>query len=97
MTQESQKILDEDDTVILNSQKLENQAGKYWHVFYTRNTNNFFKDRHYLLKELTEMKEKWDTDESVLLLDAGCGVGNAMFPLWHLLPNLKVDAFDFAK
>ena len=58
---------------------------------------NFFKDRHYLLKELEEMKKLWETSDSVLLLDAGWGVGNAMFPLCHLLPRLKVDAFDFAK
>lgn len=38
-----------------------------------------------------------ETNDSALLLDAGWGVGNAMFPLWKELPNLKVDAFDFAR
>ena len=50
-----------------------------------------------MLKEFTELKVKSESQESVLLLDAGCGVGNALFPLSKQLPNLKVDAFDFAK
>lgn len=39
----------------------------------------------------------WENNGSALLLDAGWGVGNAMFPLSKLLPNLKTNAFDFAK
>ena len=33
----------------------------------------------------------------IVLLDIGCGVGNAMFPLLKDLPNLRVNALDFSK
>jgi len=50
-----------------------------------------------LLKEFAEMEEFAKENEEVWLLDCGCGVGNAMFPLSESLPNLKVNAFDFAQ
>jgi ubiquinone/menaquinone biosynthesis C-methylase UbiE len=31
-----------------------------------------------------------------VLLDCGCGVGNAFFPLFEHIPNLTVNAFDFS-
>lgn len=34
-----------------SKQKLVENAGNFWHQFYQRNSNHFFKDRHYLMKE----------------------------------------------
>ncbi|CAI2375913.1 unnamed protein product [Moneuplotes crassus] len=96
MTQKCQDVIDEDENYHPEAGKLKKHAGMNWHIFYSNNKTNFFKNRHYLIKEFTEMKEKCDDQEIVRLLDAGCGVGNALFPLCKDLPNLHVDAFDFA-
>ena len=88
---------DEGEVTEFKKEKLEKEAAKHWNVFYKRNQSNFFKDRHYLLKEFAEMEEFAKENEEVQLLDCGCGVGNALFPLSESLPNLKVNAFDFAQ
>lgn len=77
--------------------KLEKDAAKHWDIFYKQNKTNFFKDRHYLLKELPELEQHATENEVTRLLDAGCGVGNALFPLSESLPTLETDAFDFSK
>jgi methyltransferase-like protein 6 len=40
------------------------QQGKNWEKFYKFNKTNFFKDRHYILREFLELKN----DESVSIL-----------------------------
>jgi 2-polyprenyl-3-methyl-5-hydroxy-6-metoxy-1,4-benzoquinol methylase len=90
--------------------KYENKAGAYWHDFYLRNTDKFYKDRHYLHVVFPELINDWRTgsygytndkiDYSALplnLLEVGCGVGNAVLPLLTLNPLLKITAIDFAK
>lgn len=37
-------------------QRYEDEAARYWDQFYTRNADRFFKDRHYLGKEWSELK-----------------------------------------
>jgi methyltransferase-like protein 6 len=55
--------------------KYRNEAGKSWNIFYKRNTNKFFKDRHWVLREFPEIL----TME--VLFEVGCGVGNFILPL----------------
>ena len=38
------------------AQRYEDEAARYWDKFYTRNADRFFKDRHYLGKEWSELK-----------------------------------------
>ncbi len=68
--------------------RLEIDVRRNWDIFYKQNTTNFYKDRHYLAREFTELstklqaiKENAQTDEIIVLLDLGCGVGNAFWPL----------------
>jgi len=79
----------------------ETKAGSYWHKFYKRNTDKFYKDRHYLHIVFPELLQGVDdtslSPTPVHLLEVGCGVGNAVLPLIELNPNLHVIAMDFAK
>ena len=100
------------------AQRYEDEAARYWDKFYSRNADRFFKDRHYLGKEWSELKPQDDAgdddddgaaeeraemsslcagDSELVLLDAGCGVGNTMLPLMRANPRLRVYAFDFAE
>ena len=71
------------------------KAHRYWHEFYKRNQDHFYKDRHYLHKIFPALAY---THESAMvnLLEIGCGVGNAVVPLMELNPTLNVVAVDFA-
>jgi 2-polyprenyl-3-methyl-5-hydroxy-6-metoxy-1,4-benzoquinol methylase len=89
--------------------KYENKAGAYWHDFYLRNTDKFYKDRHYLHVVFPELVNNWRSGSygytdafdystwPLNLLEVGCGVGNAVLPLLSLNPLLHITAIDFAK
>ncbi|KAJ0405791.1 hypothetical protein P43SY_003641 [Pythium insidiosum] len=76
--------------------KYEKEAAKSWDKFYKKNSTNFYKDRHYLHIVFPDL-DKNDTDPSKkVLLEVGCGVGNAALPLLEVNPSLHVVAIDFA-
>ena len=79
--------------------RLEIDARRNWDIFYKQNTTNFYKDRHYLAREFVELshhleliKETNRSEEKVVLLDLGCGVGNAFWPLVETfgMPPLRI-------
>jgi hypothetical protein len=75
------------------------EAGRYWHQFYKRNKDNFYKDRHYLhvvFPELLNGPAADSTDGCYHLLEVGCGVGNAVLPLLDVNPHIRIHAIDFA-
>uniref|UniRef100_A0A8C7ZJJ2 tRNA N(3)-cytidine methyltransferase n=1 Tax=Oryzias sinensis TaxID=183150 RepID=A0A8C7ZJJ2_9TELE len=77
--------------------KLEKEAQKNWDLFYKRNTTNFFKDRHWTTREFEELKECRELEsQKLVLLEAGCGVGNCLFPLLEDDLNIFVYACDFS-
>jgi len=63
--------------------RLEIDAQRNWDNFYKNNTTNFYKDRHYLTREFSELSDALThlKTEFITLLDLGCGVGNAFWPL----------------
>lgn len=77
----------------------ETKAGSFWHKFYKRNADHFYKDRHYLHVVFPELLTGAESvvPKSTYLLEVGCGVGNAVIPLIDLNPNLHVVAMDFAQ
>jgi methyltransferase-like protein 6 len=60
--------------------------GHVWDAFYRQHQTNFFKDRKYLSKsafpqELASSEQQEDDDGGVVLVEIGCGVGNALWPI----------------
>lgn len=98
----SQEELDKlkDDRVFVSEfkqQKLEKEAQKNWDLFYKRNTTNFFKDRHWTTREFEELKACREFEsQKLVLLEAGCGVGNCIFPLLEEDLSIFVYACDFS-
>ncbi|KAF8358585.1 hypothetical protein PRIPAC_93580 [Pristionchus pacificus] len=76
--------------------RLEKEARKNWDKFYHRNKNNFFKDRNWSHTDLKEACSHVDFEKPLTYLEAGCGVGNMLFPLAEVYPNWKWQAFDFS-
>jgi hypothetical protein len=72
------------------------KAGTFWHEFYRRNTDKFYKDRHYLHVVFPELLDS-GTDGKLSLLEVGSGVGNAVLPLLELNKNIFITCIDFAK
>ena len=78
--------------------RLEIEAQKNWDIFYKHNTTKFYKDRHYLLREFQELGSALEEGNQCTLLDLGCGVGNAFWPMVKKYPQtLKVQCCDFSK
>ncbi|XP_074999416.1 tRNA N(3)-cytidine methyltransferase METTL6 isoform X2 [Calonectris borealis] len=77
--------------------KLEKEAQKNWDLFYKRNSTNFFKDRHWTTREFQELKACREfADQKLTILEAGCGVGNCLFPLFEEDLNIFAYACDFS-
>lgn len=60
--------------------QLEKNAKKHWDLFYKRNEDRFFKDRHWTTREFEELLGLGD-DNKKILFEVGCGVGNLIYPL----------------
>lgn len=79
-------------------QKLEKDAKKNWDLFYKRNLDKFFKDRHWTIREFEELLgiDLMQDGERRNLLEAGCGVGNFLWPLIKSGLPFNYYACDFS-
>eukprot|EP01054_Gregarina_sp_Poly1_P007689 Gregarina_sp_Poly_1__7688@NODE_432_length_8476_cov_39_955524_g352_i0_p5_GENE_NODE_432_length_8476_cov_39_955524_g352_i0NODE_432_length_8476_cov_39_955524_g352_i0_p5_ORF_typecomplete_len308_score40_18Methyltransf_23/PF13489_6/1e16Methyltransf_31/PF13847_6/9_1e10Methyltransf_12/PF08242_12/1_1e09Methyltransf_25/PF13649_6/2_5e07MTS/PF05175_14/3_9e05MTS/PF05175_14/5_1e03Methyltransf_11/PF08241_12/0_00014Ubie_methyltran/PF01209_18/0_00025Methyltransf_2/PF00891_18/0_00017Methyltransf_20/PF12147_8/0_000 len=90
----------------INKYKQEQQ--KNWNLFYKRNASKFFKDRSWLDREFGQsptdigeddasglaLNSLDNTGDSWILIDFGCGTGNALFPILSSHPKCRACAFD---
>ena len=82
--------------------EFEQKAGSYWDRFYETHRRDFFKDRHWLFTEFSELlggkREEPPSEEGLRILEVGCGVGNTVFPIleMNLGSQLLVYACDFS-
>nr|CDJ85080.1 Methyltransferase type 12 domain containing protein [Haemonchus contortus] len=93
---ETNKLLQQDIVSDFKQRKLEAEAQKNWDKFYNRNRENFFKDRNWSSRELQEICHDMDLTRPLVFLEAGCGVGNMLFPLKESFPNFSLQGFDFS-
>ncbi|XP_077382760.1 tRNA N(3)-cytidine methyltransferase METTL6 [Festucalex cinctus] len=97
VSQEEKAVGEQNLVSAFKQMKLEKEAQKNWDLFYKRNTTNFFKDRHWTSREFDELKMCRQSDsQRFVLLEAGCGVGNCIFPLLEEECNIFVYACDFS-
>lgn len=94
---ELEKLSKQNESIVSDFKKLklEAEARKNWDLFYKRNTTNFFKDRHWTVREFDELVS-FPENSNKILLEVGCGVGNFLFPLLDLHPGLFIYACDFS-
>lgn len=99
LTLEELQKLENDKTFVsdFKQMKLEQDAQKNWDLFYKRNSTHFFKDRHWTTREFEELKGCREFfGQKLIILEAGCGVGNFIFPLLQEDLDIFVYACDFS-
>lgn len=82
LSEKEESILKNQDTRVISefkAQLLEKNAKKFWDLFYKRNGDRFFKDRHWTIREFKELISS--TADRKTLLEVGCGAGNFIYPL----------------
>ncbi|XP_068615717.1 tRNA N(3)-methylcytidine methyltransferase METTL6 [Brachionichthys hirsutus] len=99
LTQEERDRLGRDRALVsdFKRMRLERDAQKNWDLFYKRNATHFFKDRHWTTREFDELRACGQAaSQRLVLLEAGCGVGNCIFPLLGGDLDVFVYACDFS-
>lgn len=79
--------------------KYRQDLGKNWNLFYKRNENRFFRDRHWVEHEFPQLLNPAGTvlPYNATFFEIGCGVGNFAFPLLELRPDISILGCDISQ
>jgi len=66
------KLQQEESISEFKREKLEKEARKNWDLFYKRNSNHFFKDRHWLTREFPELVQVISNSKTVCVCVCVC-------------------------
>ncbi|KRY41924.1 methyltransferase domain protein [Trichinella spiralis] len=92
-----------------DAERYECEANKFWDQFYIQHNVQFFKDRNWLFAEFPQLGNlvknttcsslSNNLKKSYKILEVGCGVGNAVFPLLQATDksSLFIYACDFSQ
>jgi len=83
------------------------ESKKNWDLFYKRNGIRFFRDRYWTLNETGQdgfydllqgwIREAESQGRPLYILEAGCGVGNTIFPILGWNNSIRFYACDISK
>lgn len=102
---EAEKAVAENSAVPLQPETVrlyEKEADSHWNHFYQTHQRDFFKDRHWLFTEFTELLSgrcaDSNADATVCIFEIGCGVGNTIFPILQMNTSQKLFVYgcDFS-
>ncbi|KAK6018716.1 methyltransferase domain protein [Ostertagia ostertagi] len=102
MKKDAHRVIETQKQQAVDISKAEELIGnpeKQWDAFYSQHSNNFFKDRRWLLKEFPELDMKnYAEGSNVRVLEVGCGVGNSSFPLleWDEHRRMTLYSCDYS-
>uniref|UniRef100_K3X6L9 Methyltransferase type 12 domain-containing protein n=1 Tax=Globisporangium ultimum (strain ATCC 200006 / CBS 805.95 / DAOM BR144) TaxID=431595 RepID=K3X6L9_GLOUD len=69
-------------------------AKENWNVFHQKNNGKVYKPRNYLVQEFPELTSM--EQDTVQLLELGCGYGSAVFPILAECPKVHAQVCDFS-
>lgn len=92
---EKEKLEKEKKISDFHRTKLEAEAKKNWDLFYKRNSDHFFKDRHWLTREFEAIRNLHEAGSGIVF-EVGCGVGNTIYPLREECPALFFYGCDIS-
>ncbi|XP_065834349.1 tRNA N(3)-methylcytidine methyltransferase METTL2-like [Oscarella lobularis] len=82
---EARRAVEENSSMFLSREQrddYEQNSAHYWDKFYEQHQNKFFKDRHWLFTEFSELTVKEnDARKEIKFFEVGCGAGNTVFPI----------------
>lgn len=98
----NKKVADNSSNVLDDQEleKYESNANGYWDKFYQTHLRDFFKDRHWLFTEFTELITETEANDGdctstvddtyigssskFKIFEIGCGVGNTIIPILQM-------------
>jgi methyltransferase-like protein 6 len=100
VTQAEQLLKQNENKCAVPAQRIqlyEKETIKSWDNFYRHHGTKFFNDRHYLSKAFPDEFGEEKAQQTIFLVEIGCGVGNNILPILEHNPKWNVWGYDISK
>lgn len=100
VTQAEQLLKQNENKCAVPAQRIqlyEKETIKSWDNFYRHHGTKFFNDRHYLSKAFPDEFGEEKSQQTISLVEIGCGVGNNILPILEHNPKWYVWGYDISK